>query len=51
MAALSERNSCWGWLKQEAYKNDASIPKPLEAALKALVPSPVKHTIKIEPAT
>lgn len=51
MAALSERNSCRGWLKQEAYKNDASIPKRLEAALKALVPVPVKHEIRIEPAT
>ena len=51
MAALSERNSCRGWLKQEVYKNDASIPKRLEAALKALVPVPVKHEIKIEPVT
>lgn len=51
MAALSERNSCRGWLKQEAYKNDPSIPRRLEAALKALVPVPVKHEIKIEPTT
>lgn len=48
MAALSERNSCRGWLKQEAYKNDPSIPKRLEVALKALVPVPVKHEIKVE---
>lgn len=47
-AALSERNSCRKWLTQEAYKNDASIPKRLDAALKALVPQPVKHEIKIE---
>jgi 2-polyprenyl-6-methoxyphenol hydroxylase-like FAD-dependent oxidoreductase len=51
MAALSERNSCRGWLKQEAYKNDPSIPKRLDAALKALVPVPVKHEIRIEPVT
>lgn len=51
MAALSERNNCRGWLKQDAYKNDASIPKRLEAALQALVPAPVKHEIKVEPAT
>ncbi len=48
MAALAERDNCRAWLKQEAYKNNPSIPKRLDAALKALTPATVAHTIKIE---
>ena len=48
LAALRERNACLGWLKQEAYKNNPSIPKRLAAALKALEPSAVRHTIMVE---
>ena len=48
LAALRERNACLSWLKQDAYKNNPSIPKRLAAALKALEPSVVRHTIKVE---
>ena len=48
LTALSERNQCRAWLKQDAYRNDPSIPRRLEAALKALEPVPVTHTIQVE---
>jgi hypothetical protein len=48
LAALRERNACRQWLKQDAYKNNPSIPKRLEAALKALEPVAVTHSIQVE---
>ncbi len=48
LAALRERNACRQWLKQAEFKNNPSIPKRLDAALKALEPRAVMHTIRIE---
>jgi lysophospholipase L1-like esterase len=45
--AMRERNSCRGWLKDPKLKG---IPERMEKAVANMVPVPVKHTIKIEPA-